>query len=247
MKTCRLLFPAWLALWWLSGAAIALAEDVQTRVLSNRADLISGGDALVEVTVPPSADASTLRVTVDGRDVTGALAVRADGRYMGRIEGLALGANVVAAQLPDGRGARITVVNHPIGGPIFSGTQIQPWVCSTIENGLGPPLDAQCNAAPKVEFLYMSTQGGGFLPYDPANPPSDVAVTTTDQGHTVPYIIREESGAMNRGIYKIAILYDPAKPFEPWDRQPGWNGKLYYLFGASCGTSHTQSVSCSRR
>ena len=230
-----------LALVLLSAGAARAADDVEIRVLSNRADLISGGDALVELVAPQGADASRLRVKVGERDVTGSFAVRANGRTMGRIEGMALGENLVTAQLPEGRGARITITNHSVGGPIFSGTQIQPWVCSTAENGLGAPLDAQCNAPARVQFLYMSTGGGGFQPYDAANPPSDVATTTTDQGHTVPYIIREETGAMNRGIYKTAILYDPAKPFEPWERQKGWNGKLYYLFGASCGTSHTQA------
>ena len=48
--------------------------------------------------------------------------------------------------------------------------------------------------------------GGAFAPYDPANPPSDVAMTTTDQGRTVPYIFRQETGTQNRGIYRIAVL-----------------------------------------
>lgn len=236
-----MLLRAIFALVLLSGGAARAADDVEIRVLSNRADLISGGDALVEVVAPQGADASRLRLKVGERDVTASFAVRANGRYMGRVESMALGENLVSAQLPDGRGARITITNHAVGGPIFSGTQIQPWVCSTVENGLGPPLDAQCNAPTKVGFFYMPAGGGGFQPYDPANPPSEVATITTDQGHTVPYIIREETGALNRGIYKTAILYDPSKPFEPWDRQKGWNGKLYYLFGASCGTSHTQA------
>jgi hypothetical protein len=44
--------------------AFAASPSPQIRVLSNRADLVSGGDALVEV-VPAGA-----RVEVGGRDVT---------------------------------------------------------------------------------------------------------------------------------------------------------------------------------
>ena len=87
----------------------------------------------------------------------------------------------------------------------------------------------------------MPSDGGGFQPYDPTSPPADVATTTTDQGKTVPYIIRQETGTQNRGIYRIAVLYDPTKPFEPWASQDGWNHKLFYPFGASCGTTHSQS------
>ena len=36
-------------------------------VLSNRADLISGGDALVQVVLPGRVDPSTVRVIVDGK------------------------------------------------------------------------------------------------------------------------------------------------------------------------------------
>src|SRR5438552_16263177 len=44
--------------------------------LSNRADLISGGDALVELRVPKSVALSQVRLSLNGRAVTGA--VRAD-------------------------------------------------------------------------------------------------------------------------------------------------------------------------
>src|SRR2546430_12645634 len=112
MKTDRCVF---LLLSFAAGFAYA-ADVVRIDVLSTRADLISGGDALVAVAIPAGANASAMRVTVGKRDVTAAFAVRADGRYLGRIEGLALGANVVTAKLPDGRGARITVTNYPSGG-----------------------------------------------------------------------------------------------------------------------------------
>lgn len=211
-------------------------------VLSNRADLVSGGDVLVEVAMPARVQASSVTVKLNGRDVTSVFNVRADGRFLGRIEGLTLGRNVLEArssQWP--KGARIEITNHPIGGPIFSGPQRQPWLCRTENAGLGPAVDAQCNAAaPVYQFFYRRTTGQ-FTPYDPAAPaPADLAVTTTDEGLTVPYIVRQETGTQNRGIYRIAVLFDPAKPWEPWLAQETWNNKILYPFGASCGTNHSQ-------
>src|SRR2546428_5609839 len=126
-------------------AGFAYAADVvRIDVLSNRADLISGGDALVAVAIPAGANASAMRVTVGKRDVTAAFAVRADGRYLGRIEGLALGANVVTAKLPDGRGARITITNYPSGGPGFSGPQGEPLSGNPVAS------HALCTPAPRL-------------------------------------------------------------------------------------------------
>ncbi len=67
-------------------------------------------------------------------------------------------------------------------------------------------LDAQCNRAPTIEWLYMSESGGDLQPYDRNAPPSDVAMTTTDQGNTVPYIVRHEIGHLDRDQYRIAAL-----------------------------------------
>ena len=51
----------------------------ELRTLSNRPDLISGDDALMEVVLPAGADASQVKVSVGGKDVTAAFALRADG------------------------------------------------------------------------------------------------------------------------------------------------------------------------
>src|SRR5258707_9026356 len=114
-----------MAMMMASAAPAARAESgpPTISVLSNRADLISGGDALVEVS---GADPATVRVAVDGRDVTGEFAIRPNGRFEALLTGLGLGPNLVKAQLPDGARAHITIVNHPIGGPGFSGPPTHP-------------------------------------------------------------------------------------------------------------------------
>ncbi len=62
---------------------------------------------------------------------------------------------------------------------------------------------------------------------------------------TVPYIVRNERGTIDRGIYDIAILYDPSKPWTPTTPQTGWNGKVAYPFGGSCGPFHVQTANTS--
>src|SRR5439155_236501 len=79
--------------------------------------------------------------------------------------------------------------------------------------------DAQCNRPVVYDYQYMPSGGGGFQPYDPNNPPSNVGTTTTDQGKTVPYIVRRETGSQDRGQYQIAVLFDPTKSWAPWAPQ----------------------------
>jgi hypothetical protein len=225
--------------------AASASNRMQIKVLSVRADLVTGGEALVQIVPPSGARARSIRASLNGADVTGEFAVRSDRLFDGLVVGLRDGSNVLVARLPNGSGARIRIDNHPIGGPVFSGFQIQPWQCTTAFNGLGAAVDAQCDAPTSVSYVYMSSnptlRALGFQPYDPANPPSDVATTTTDQGNTVPYIVRVEEGTQDRGIYEIAALFNPNEPWAAWAPQAGWNHKVFYEFGPSCGTVHSQA------
>ena len=93
----------------------------------------------------------------------------------------------------------------------------------------------------ELTFHYMPEGGTALQPYDPANPPSDVANTTTDQGKTVPFIVRQERGALDRDEFRIAVLFQPGKPWQPWAPQPGYNNKLVTFHGASCDTAYEQA------
>lgn len=94
-------------------------------------------------------DPDDVRVDVDERDVTSEFAVRDDGRYLGVVSGLKKGENQLTARAGREQ-TTITITNYPIGGPVFSGPQVTPWVCQTEEAGLGPAQDGQCNAPTKV-------------------------------------------------------------------------------------------------
>ena len=201
---------------------------LEIQVLSNRADLLSGGDALVEIVLSDGADVSGLQVSLNGEDVSSMFALRPNGRVQGLVTGLLVGESTLTATLAGSESVGIQLTNHPIGGPIFAGPQVQPWICGTEGLGLGPSIDAHCNAPSKVEFFYFSTESDDFQPYDTANPPADVAETTTDQGVRVPFIIRREQGTLDRGIYSFAVLFDPSAEVSPWEPPAAWNGKVYY-------------------
>jgi hypothetical protein len=140
----------------LGGGTAQAAGGVQgLEVLSNRADLISGGDALVAARLADGVNPATVRVDVDGIDVTSAFALRPSGRLEGLVTGLRVGASTLTVRGADGAGKRITITNHPIGGPIFAGPQVTPYACNP--NASTPPLGGREDAAPpapnKVDYL----------------------------------------------------------------------------------------------
>jgi hypothetical protein len=205
---------------------------LRIEVLSNRADVISGGDALVAVDLPGGVQPSQVRMTLGAADVTGQFAKRSNGRYEGLLTGLRGGGNVLTARAPGQSAAQIVIRNHSIGGPVLSGPQVRPWVCT---NGSKQP---KCDAPTTYEYQYKSSVDGQLHSYDPAHPPSDVATTTTQTGKTVPFIVRTETGYQDRDQYKIALLYQPGKPWAAWGPQPQFNHKLLITHGASCGIDH---------
>ncbi|MGZ5237263.1 MAG: DUF6351 family protein [Caldimonas sp.] len=282
MKIHRPLAAACFAVAVSLGLAACSGDDEITplqgttlQTLSNRADLVSGGSVLMEVKLPSGAAQSQLKVDVDGTDVTAAFSKLASGRTLGMVTGLKNGANVVTAKAGDGSfaGARITVTNHPIGGPVLLSAQTTPWICATpsptAEAGNTPrtnasgltttAIDAQCNIATEFKLFYRTTNAGCstalpdpsppaappanncFKPYTVGTAPADLATTTTTAGVTVPYIVQVERGTINRGIYDIAVLFDPTKPaWTALTPQPQWNGKVVYSFGASTGQPRLQ-------
>ncbi len=262
------------------------SAPIQIKTLSNRADLISDGDALVEIVLPKPEFLTALRVFVNGQNVSGQFARGSDGRVLGLLTNLANGDNVVTATVGmASHGGRLVITNHPRGGPILLGSQTTPWICATptpvAQSGNTPAsnasglstfaVDAQCNIATEYKLFYRTkvpvtvTSGDGgcsfvlpdpsptltnpspgtpanscFQPYVPGTTDPTLVAATTANGSTVPYIVRVERGTMNRGIYDIAVLFDPTQTWTALTPQPQWNRKVVYSFGASTGQPRLQ-------
>src|SRR3546814_7494655 len=83
-----------------------------------RADLISGGDAPLDIVTPAGVDSASVTMSLNGKDVSGAFASTEDGTLRGLVTGLDVGDNTFKVQYPGGR-AQTTLVDHPNGGPIL--------------------------------------------------------------------------------------------------------------------------------
>ena len=162
-----------------SFAAFAKPDKVKPNfdivTLSNRADLISGGNALVEVSVPRNVPLHQVKLFLNGTDITASFVTNAAERTMrGVVTGLVVGTNEVIAD-SNGRGngrprAKLIITNHPRGGPVLLGSQTQPWVCATPTGspavGNTPAtnpsglttvaVDAQCNIATEYYLFYRT-------------------------------------------------------------------------------------------
>lgn len=231
----------------------------QITTLSNRPTMISGGDVLLRIDVPESLPLAQTMVKLNGADVTASFKPDATEHAMvGLITGLKNGENRVDVAGGKSPAAHLALTNHPITGPIFSGPQEQPFICTTDKfklpdgNTLGAPLDASCSAKTVVNYVYKSAtppepaagaargRGARVSPFKPLPSltalPADVAFTTTSTGRKAPYIVRVETGTINRAIYQTAILHDPTTEPEPSAAAPpkSWNQRLVYTFGGGC-------------
>lgn len=212
----------------------AAAPAWQIATLSSRPDKVSGGDALVRIDVPNNAPLTGITVRRNGQDISSSFRTdAAQHALIGLVRGLRPGQNTLEAFAAGASTAQLSVINYPSTGPIFSGPQEQPFICQTqafkLPDGssLGPALDADCTVKTVVQYLYRPSGSRDFKPY--VNNPSDVDFTTTTTGQRVRYIVRVETGTLNRSIYQFAVLHDPADT-----TSKVWNRRLLYSFGGGC-------------
>ncbi|WP_394845919.1 DUF6351 family protein [Pendulispora brunnea] len=222
------------------------AGEFELVTLSTLPETVTGGDVLVGLRGLDDADEVT--VTRNGTDVTAAFAHMGRGEARGLVTGLELGDTqlVATARGPAGvRRAALTVKNHPVTGPVLSGPHQTPFICQTEAAGLGAPLDTNCSVQTRYEWYYRTALTQRYIKLsDPfAAYPADVMKTVTSTGKVVPFVVRLESATINRGITRIAVLDDPHA------RGPGaafdagtWNHRVYYAYGASCGTGYHQGT-----
>jgi hypothetical protein len=284
----RVTLLAFAALLLASGLASANANSWSIEILSSAPDQVSDGDALVRVGFPGEDIKPNAVLLLNGVDVTGSLSPD-NGDLVGVVAGFALGDNLLqlkSSASSNAIKAELAARNHPGSGPIFSGPQQQPFVCTTARAQLGQPIidnqdmigipvaqedgngdypsdsrgyptvaaqivgwSKDCAGERRIDYLYRST-GGQFLPLDsPAGPlPGDIAMTTTLDGETVPYIVRWERGTNNRFIYSVAVLA-PTGESDPNDPDDSlWNGRLVFSLQGGVAIGRTQgSTSTSAR
>ena len=231
---------------------------VGIEVLSSAPELVSGGDA--RIAVKGSAEAlAQLTFWLNGAPIAPPMTHSAAG-VEGVIDGLAPGRNVLQVRTGARRShlaGSVTLINHPVSGPMFTGPHQLPFICRSQEAGLGQPLadnhaaighpvfDAAgmlaghsryCQIERRVSHFYYSRQG--FKPFDPATgyatPPADLQTIELD-GKSLPFVVRVEAGAINRFLYNIAMLAP-----SPLAGEVAWNGKLVYWMRGGIGLGHQQ-------
>lgn len=209
-------------------------KKIVIRTMSTRNDLVSGGDVRVSIKPIKGIKNRKIKAFLNGRKVTNRFSSRRGGRFEAYLTGLKVGRNILRVTAPGKHRGRLILTNHPNGGPLFSGPQFPYYQCQDTA------VDAQCNEPPTYTFLYRSTNPlkTDLEPYDRSNPPSDVATTTTDQGRTVPFIVRREDGFQDRDRYSILVLWQPTKKWTRFKPQRQWNNKVLVTHGGNCGASY---------
>jgi Tannase-like family of unknown function (DUF6351) len=209
--------------------------------LSTKPSYVTDGNVLVAVDVPRSVSPSRVEVELNGDDVTDAFSASGDPRRLvGLVEGLRTGRNELTASEDRRRGrdrefGELRLRNHSKDGPLFSGPRQTPFICRTTASGLAAPTDpVTCSAPTQVSYHYRAMDNT-FKPLaNPTDRPADLVQTTTRSGETVDYVVRLESGVINRSVYHWAVLAAGGEVGN------GWNDRLVYEFGGGCGTGYNQ-------
>ena len=203
-------------------------------VLSGRADLVSGGSALVAINLPRS-DARQVKVMLGRTNVTRDFAIRQGRPLRGPGDrACPRGETCCRRRCAVAGAARITLVNHPSRRTGFLGAAARAMDLRTGSGG----QEVRSGGELQVR-LHVDQSGKQRVPaLRPVEPPSDVAQTKTDQGVTVPFIVRIETGYMDRDQYQISVLYQPGKPWSAVAPQRQFDHKLLILHGASCGVDY---------
>lgn len=226
---------------------------IKVQSLSSPEKMASGNDTLIQLTAADDGPLGGVKVTLNNVDVTEQFKKSESGRAsIGLLTGLVQGENTIEVRDPGNASAlrgSLKLTAYPIQGPILYAPQEGSFHCQTdtftVYPGgptltAGPTTDVNCAAPTRVDWVYHDATKSGtavWQKYDPASPPATIEETTLLDGKRVPYIVRIETGVINRGIYQIAVLGDPVGNPNPTALKPpsGFNGRLVYPFGQSCG------------
>lgn len=219
--------------------------DIHIRTVSTKPWLVTGGDVLTEISLGASYNAAALSVRLNGSDISDQFRQTDSQTLQALLTGLPLGDSTLSAHLDDADlSASLSLSNYPQSGPIISGPQEQPFYCQTEQfetvagDTLGAALDADCTVATRVDYVYWSDAEQLFKPLpDDGVVPEDMGLISAMGRVDQPYIVRVETGTVNRAIYEIAMLHNPlgsSRFLDPWNRSESWNEKLVYTHGGGC-------------
>ncbi|MFO1183919.1 MAG: DUF6351 family protein [Bauldia sp.] len=215
------------------------STEVAIRTVSARNDMASGGDVLLRVTPKAGIDTAALKVTRNGTDVTAGFK-RVGSDLLGLVTGLNDGDNAIEVSGPANLKASLVVTNYAAAGPIFSGPRETPFYCQTndwvdLPGKLGAPIDKNCSIATRVDYAYVTKDNKWKALPDLGARPDDIAQMKSTDGTMIPFIVRVETGTINRGVYQITMPFDARDPQPDFaTRNRAWNGALLYTFGGGC-------------
>lgn len=230
-------------------AASQAVDSATVEAVSSRPDVVSGGDSLLRLKLSPAtATAADVVVTAGSSDITSSLKPASDGSFLVLANGLPEGSStvVVKRKATGDMLTQLTLVNHSINGPNFAGPHPEIFGCETTAWDLGQATGADCTAAKKISYQYKA-KDGSFKPYPSTGPaPADVATAMLASGKAVDYVVRLETGVIDRAVYQIAFLNKPGEDLPTpmtASAYAGWNQRLVYTFGGGCGGGHHQGAS----
>lgn len=233
-------------------------------VLSSSPEQVSGGSILVTVqgdAAVVNTEIERLEFWLNDRRIEPSRLVRRNDRFEILLDGLALGQNELELHHAEhGPLDSISLTNHPITGPIFSGPHQYPFVCSVAaELGKQPLVDTDdntgfpvfdsnnsqiglskdCSIETYVEFFYRAANNTYKpLPVDRSRP-SDMTTTTLTDGRVVDFIVRREIGTINRFIYSFATLAN-LNDADDSAATNLWNGRAMFHFLGGVAIGHSQ-------
>ncbi|MBK1887126.1 hypothetical protein FFI61_11120 [Marinobacter sp. DY40_1A1] len=253
-----------------SSSSSSSPPDLDLVSLSSAPNQVSGNTVLVGLegdATTVSREMNSLKFWLNGTMVSPEVRTGRNGPEI-LVAGLVEGENRLELHHSEsGPLSDLTLTVHPVSGPIFSGPQQYPFVCTvTTELGKQPLVDTQgdagfpvmdsdankiglskdCSIDSYVEFVYRTTGASWAALPDDGSRPADMATTELTDGRTVDFVVRQERGTINRFIYSFATLARIGD--EPDDTSAAnWNGRLLFHFQGGVAIGHSQGrVSNSR-